>query len=311
MGLFSKKTYTCKQCGKEYEAQLNLSGNLCKDCLQKKKEVKKTVSGYVEYGMTTGRSYNIDELRSIAKHRDDILEKYRIHDSITRNDLEEAGDNYRKLTENEAINIYKKVIRSSLVTTLGATLASDFFCLTTFDGVIVDFADVFAVGYTSDRRSSSISQETILCAIFTNDPYIPVFPVVHSGNIGFFSLQLKSKQGRQVVESLYTRICPNLAYPVTDLKKLKKMVKQEGAKGNIDTSPMLNYISNASSCSGIFNTKDMSSTLSTNSINKMASYGYIPFDEVSYLLKLDKMFSSKYWKGIAQKATHEFQYHTR
>lgn len=302
MGLFSKKTYTCKQCGKEYEARLNLSGSLCSDCIQEKKETEKTVSGYVDYGIMVGKDYTTDDLKAIAKHRDNILEKHRIHDTITRDELEKAGDTYKQLSENEAVDIYIRAINSSMITTMGATSTSGFFCLTTFDGVVVDYEDVFAVGYTSDLRLSDINHEAILCVVFTKDPYIPVFPVVHAGNIGLFSFRLKSKQGRQLVESFYTRICPNLAYPVTDLKKLKKMVKQNDIKNDIDTPSMLNYISDASSNYGMFNTKNIAVNLSRSSMDKLVSYGYIPYEEVESLLRLNKMFSGKFWESIAQKS---------
>lgn len=302
MGLFSKKTYTCSQCGKEYEARINLGESLCSNCQQKEKEAKKAVSGYVEYGRIIGRNYSGDELEAIAKHRDGILEKYRNMDTITKKELEEAGDNYKKLSENEAIDIYKKALNASVNTTLGALSTSNFYYLTTFNDVVVDTKDVFAVGYTSDLKTSNAYKENILCAVFTNDPYVPVFPVGYSASIGLLSFSLKSKEGRQGVEFIYGSECPNLAYPVTDLKKLKKMIKQDGTKGNIDVSSMLDYISDARSGSGMFNTKDMSLHIRDASWNKLATYGYIPYEEVSRLLGFDKMFAKSFWKDIATKA---------
>lgn len=88
---------------------------------------------------------------------------------------------------------------------------------TAFEKTIVDAQDVFAVGYTSDYKLQDAKSEVILCAVFTNDPYIPVFPMIYVGNLGFFEI-MKSKKGRQDVNALFEAMCPNLTYPVQDLK---------------------------------------------------------------------------------------------
>lgn len=72
MGLFTKKIYTCRQCGKEYEARINLSGGLCKECSDKREQDRKEISGYLEYGLKTNRDYKEDVWKDIAMHRDPI-----------------------------------------------------------------------------------------------------------------------------------------------------------------------------------------------------------------------------------------------
>ena len=53
MGLFSKKTYICEKCGKEFEKRINLNGNLCDECWDYEKKVKREleegVRGYINY----------------------------------------------------------------------------------------------------------------------------------------------------------------------------------------------------------------------------------------------------------------------
>lgn len=299
MGLFTKKTYTCQQCGKEYEARLNLSGGLCKECADKKAQARKEISGYLEYGLKIGIDHKEDVWKDIAIHRDGILEKYRDKGSITKEELMAAGENYKKLSESEAVDIYTRALRSCFTSTMGAASTFTFFCPTQYEGVVVDAEDVFAIGYCTSSIDAHATKEAILCAVFTNDPYIPVFAMLHHGDIGLFSI--KSKHGRQDIESVYTKMCPNLTYPVTELKQLKKMVKQEGAKGKIDTDSMLRFISDATAGSGLFNTKTMTPSLTSSFIKKLESYGYIPSDEMIRLLQMDSMFGKSFWNKIAAK----------
>lgn len=224
MGLFSKKVLTCERCGKEYEARISIGSRLCPECQQREKDAKKEVSGYVSYGGWLGRKYNEDELRAIAQHRDDILETHRNINTVTREELKQAGDNYKKLSESEAIDIYQRALYSLVDVDRGASYAvKGFFCLTQHEGVVVSAEDVFAVAYCRDFRlvqsKDAAHVEAILCVVFTNDPYVPVFPVVYFGKIGLFSL--KSKSGRQGVEETFSRRCPKLAYPVMETKQLK------------------------------------------------------------------------------------------
>ena len=46
------------------------------------------------------------------------------------------------------------------------------------------------------------------------------------GKTGFFELT-KSKKGRASVNALFEAMCPNLTYPVGDIKQLKKQISQE------------------------------------------------------------------------------------
>jgi hypothetical protein len=154
--------------------------------------------------------------------------------------------------------------------------------------------DVFAVGYTSDFSDGSV--ESILCAVFTNDPYVPVFPMLYLGKVGFFEI-MKSKKGRQGVSAMFELLCPNLTYPVCDLKQLKKQIKAEGTvRGNLNQKVMLDEISSATAGMGIFATKHMNSNLSFATANWLDEYGYIQETEINRILQMDKMFNRMYWK---------------
>lgn len=91
-------------------------------------------------------------------------------------------------------------------------------------------------------------------------------------------------------------MCPNLTYPVGDIKYLKKQIKQDGTvKGNIDMKFMLDMISSASVSSGIFDTKRMHSDLYPVSTKMLDRIGYIPEGDVNMILHMDKMFNRNYW----------------
>jgi len=241
------------------------------------------------------KSYTSEEMQEILKHRDALLEKFKFTDGISRAELMEASDNYRKLTDDEAANVLMRVAQSSVSNTMGSVYSDSFFAPTHYDGMIVDAEDVFAVGFTSDYKLDGGNSEIILCAVFTNDPYVPVFPMIYVGKMGFFEIT-KSKKGREGVKATFEGMCPNLTYPVCDLKELKKTIKNEGSvKGNIDQKQMLDFISSASVSSGIFNTKKMHSNLYPESAAMLDSIGYIQEEQVNTILKMDKMLNRNYW----------------
>ncbi len=295
--LFAKKTIVCERCGKEYQARITLGAHICDECLVREQHKKENVKGYVDYANDMlWPSYTEEQLDQIAAHRDQILAKYRMTEGISRAELQEASDNYKKLSDDEAANVLIRMANSSITSTMGAAYTGYFFVPTAYEKTIVDAQDVFAVGFTNDHKLESTSHEIILCAVFTNDPYIPVFPMVYVGKLGFFEI-MKSKKGRKGVTDLFEAMCPNLTYPVQDLKKLKKQIKDEGSvKGNIDMKLMLDKISDASMSVGIFDTKKMHSNLYPSSATMLDQFGYIQEEQINQILKMDKMFNRNYWK---------------
>lgn len=306
MGFFSKKDYVCEKCGKTFQKRFNLNGNLCDDCLNReaneRRELEESIGGYIDYASDVlYKSYSSDEMRQIIDRRDGILDKYKNEAGISRADLQNASENYKRLTDEQAAEVLLRIAKASVSSTIGAAYSGTFFALTHYEGMIVDAADVFAVGFTSDYRLNADSSEIILCAVFTNDPFVPVFSMVYIGKTGFFELT-KSKKGRADVAAAYEAMCPYLTYPVGDIKELKKQIKKDGAvKGNIDMKFMLDQISNASVGVGIFNTERMHSDLYFGSMKMLDKIGYIPEDDINAILHMDKKPNCKYWNKQIEK----------
>lgn len=300
MGFFSKKTYVCEKCGAEFEKRININGNICDKCLNEenaaKANLKRYIGGYCSYALDIMRKeYTSKEMQQIIAHRDALLEKFRFTDGISREELRCASDNYKSLTDEEAASVLIRASRSEISATMGAAYSDAFFVLTNFDGIIVDADDVFAVGMTTDPRDDGSDGEAILCAAFTNDPYVPVFPITFIGKKDFFEFT-KSKKGREEVKRSFETMCHNLTYPVCDLKELKKMLKKDGTvKGKLDNKYMLELITYAMEGSRIFNTKNMYSELSLDTASMMDSIGYIQQTEINRILKMDKMLNRNYW----------------
>lgn len=296
MGLFSKKTVICERCGKEYQVRLARGVHICDECSSRELQKRENVRGYIDYAREVVMlDYSEEQLDQIAAHRETILEKYRMTQGINITELKNASDNYRKLTDEQAADVLQRMANSSVTSTAGAAYTGYFFVPTAYEKTIVDAQDVFAVGYTNDYKLKATGQEVILCAVFTNDPYIPVFPMIYVGKLGFFEI-MKSKKGRAGVADLFESMCPNLTYPVQDLKKLKKQIKEEPVKGTIEQKTMLNYISSALLSSGIFDTEKMHNDLRMSSVLMLDSYGYIEEKMINEILKMDKMFNRNYWK---------------
>lgn len=311
MGLFSKKTYVCEKCGKEFETRKKLSANIiCDDCFDKelneREELEDAVSGYVAYyDEVFYKSYSLNELKKIIAHRDNLLAKFKNDSGISRAELERASENYKNLTDDQAAEVLKKMATSTIIATRGAAYSGTFFCPTEYEGMIVDAGDVFAVGYTTDINYESDIKEAILCVAFTNDPYVPVFPMVYVGKKGLFEFK-KSKKGREGVEALFESMCPNLKYPVCELRKLKKQIKQEGeVNGKVDSKFMLEQMDDAINCSGFFDTEKMGNKLISGSAAMLDSIGYIQDIEQDDILKMDKMFNRNYWNKQIKRISGE------
>lgn len=300
MGLFSKKDYVCERCGKSYQKRINLNGNLCDECYNEKLDLQVAVGGYDNYAhKALGKSYTIEELKDIISHKDAIVRKYKRKNSNVREDLSMACANYKHLSDSQALNILVKASDSSITSTLGAAYSGRFFLPTQYEGVIVDSADVFAVGYTTDFKLDTpnpASSEVILCGVFTNDPYIPAFPMVYVAKTGFFDF-IKSKRGRAGVNSLFESMCSYLTYPVGDIEDLIKQIKQEGTlKSSMDMKLAINLMNDLSCGSGIFNTKKMVDSLPYGSKELLDEMGYITEEDIRSILRLDNSACGRFWK---------------
>ena len=169
-----------------------------------------------------------------------------------------------------------------------------FIALKSYDGVIVDFKDIFAVFYTSDSTSDK-NTEAILCYLFTNDPYIPVFTLVFYGHIGLFAIS-KSKKGRAAVKSIFEMICPNLTYPVDDAKVLKRSIKQTNTvKGNLSPEFVLQALK-------IYG-KPFDGNLSEESKKMLSWAGYMEDEDIKKILRLNRLSERSFWKKVSRDMT--------
>ena len=296
MGLFSKKTFICERCGKEFQARITFGIHVCPDCLEREAQKEANVKGYVDYAsdMHWDR-YTEEQLDQIAAHRDRILEKYHMTDGISREELKNASDGYRELSDDQAADILERVSNSYVTCTTGASYTDCLFFPSSYERTAVDVEDVFAVGLTDNYQVKVEGHEVVVCAVFTNDPFIPVFPLVYLGKLGMFEI-LKSKSGRASLERMFTDHCPNLQYSVQDLGKLKKEIKAEGkVRGAIELNAMLDMISSAQYGSGQFNIKKMQDELPASTVEMLDQYGYIPDADIFRIMRMDKFFNRKFW----------------
>lgn len=296
MGLFSKKTLVCQRCGKEFQSRLGFA-DLCAECVLEEEKKRQEIRGYELYAKKIHRdSYPAEKLDEIAEHRWEILEKYRT-EGISLVTLCAIADQYKQLTDDEAQNVLLRIAECGLDDTLGAAVRSGrFFVLTDFEKAVVDMEDVFAVGITGDYKYQDSKEEAVLCAVFTNDPYIPVFPMVYIAKKGFFDIW-KSKKGREAVKTKFELMCPNLTYKVQELKQLKKEIKEDGkVRGNLERDFMLDMISDASLSSGIFKIENMKGDLGPETAEMMETYGYLEYERIVKALKMDQMFHRTFWK---------------
>lgn len=308
MGLFSKKDYVCVKCGKKFQARLSPIDGLCDDCYNARESEKYTlifqITGYDMYRedyKAGSQDFTPEEIKAIISHRSEILEKYRMKDGISKEELRWASDNFKSLSEDEAIQIMMRVNNSMVTNTAGAAYTDNFFVLTNYERTIVDVKDIFAVCYCSDYNIKLVSNdEVILCGVFTNDPYIPAFPVVYSGKKGIFELT-KSKGARQQIQEHFTTMCPNLTYPVCDVKEFKKMIKNETTiKGNIDKKELLEKIFEVSVSSGVFNTKDIRCDVLNSTSEMLEKAGYITVNEMNQILNMDCKVNRQFWNKVIE-----------
>lgn len=304
MGLFSKKTYICPKCGKEYTTRIDTG--LCDDCLlekmeiesqekQERKELEYLVKGYKKYNKANTDTK--EKIYDIVARRTAILEKYQPVDGISRSELQDASDNYRQLTEQQALDILRRVQNCELVTTYGASFGLGFFVLTQGQQIVVDAMDVFAVAMSTSVKIQHDGKEAIVCGVFTNDPYIPMFTLVLFGDIGFFELT-KSKSGRENVQKIFTQLCPNLTYAVQDVKKLDSIIKKEGAvRGNIPLKEMRSRLSDLYMGKTDFGSEKKMETAvhDAETVAMLEQYQFLLDTDVSAILKMDKMFNRNYW----------------
>lgn len=295
MGLFSKKTVTCERCGKEYELRIDMGRHLCPECKAREEEKRNQASGYISYGdIVLHTKYSEEQLDQIIAHREQVLEKYRVRDGITCEELQTASENYKKLTDDQAESVLHRMWNSQINVVYGAEFTTNFFVPIGYKNIVVDATDVFAIGYAHHYNFKFTDKaEPILCVFFTNDPYVPIFQMILGWKKKF--LEVESEEGREYIQGYFGFACPNLTYPIQELNTLKKTIKKEDAvKGNIEKKFMLKQISDAAISTGLYDGTSLSNSTYQND-EMLEAYGYITPARCDQILRMDSMFNRNYW----------------
>ncbi len=310
--IFKKKTCTCSRCGKQYEAGVLDEADLCKQCYDEIWQKCSEVYGYYHYATDVanrphGMKENEKWFEEVAEHRKGILEKYRVTEGITKDELSEVKANYKKFSDDQAFDVIRKIQKTSYTLSAGGAFSGNMFMPARYDGVIADAEEVFAVGYMQADKFSDGDQETLMCLVFTNDPYISAFPIYYCMKKGFFDV-FKSKKGRSAIEALFELACPNLLYPVQELKKLEKQIKKEEyINTKVSKEFVLDQVDRAKIGSGVYSQKELKKDIKDkypliNSKRLLEEYGYIDIDKISEILGCSGMFGSgDYWKKKQKK----------
>ena len=273
----------------------------------KERMLEESVKGYEQYRQKAGLLPMTRAQRAgAAAHRERILEKYRMKDGISRIELWQAVRQYRSLSCSQCEDILFRAANSALISADGAAYSRNFFVPALFEKMVVDAKDVFAVGISASYKVSLKPREVILCAVFTNDPYVPVFPIVFEGAVEN-PKNLKGRKTLRRVSMLLKRMCPNLAYPVEDMEELRRIIRSEPlVRGSVDKAFMLEKLSEASLRLGIFDTTQMPAELPSRSAAMLDAYGYIQDREIDGILRMEGRAGGRFWERqvnrIAQQA---------
>lgn len=313
MGLFSKKTYYCSECGKQFEARFAQAVPMCKDCISKQVDQEMAeqaeldnlirehmLGGYVKYRRHMGMEpLTLAQAKELVAHRDGILESVRIHEAITYDELRAAGERYKDLSNDEIIEILARVNNgtSSFIPGTLSIITANFMMPYNYAGMVIDNADVYTGVYNVDYRDG---QKTSVAALFTNDPYVPVTYIVTSGESSLSDLAgrlFKGDKSNQDMVDVISSFCPNLTYtpaPVKDmLKALKGGLTIDGA---VDNERMIRTIRELEAGEGLFKAKRLTEDHTMEQRDLMGRYGYLDMYETRRLLKMDDFGASRYWK---------------
>lgn len=311
MGLFTKKV-NCAKCGAEFEKGMLSDAKLCPRCTLEETEnnilAKNTqafLQGFEKYYKEMPAKFknaNVD-LRAALQSRDQIIRKY-ADDPFKDEEIDEAAANYDQMSDDEC-KVFAARLRSALLYNQGFSTLSNYFILShAYPGLILDFDSVFAAAYKPINNfmiNTNAKEQAYEFCFFTNDPFVPALgiTIVIGSTLGLFSLGSDKRNREDSAKSMLTALCPNLTYPVVNIKDLKKQVKSEGTvKGNIAPDFMAALIDLAEKEKGFFS--DISGVQRELYVGMeilMSRNGFFTTEEASDSIKT--MFDKnalKFWK---------------
>lgn len=210
-------------------------------------QLEAQMMGYSKYKQRVfDSSYTKLMLKSIADHRDGIIKKY-------------ATSENKKLTN-----------------VLGMCYAEGIFAPVDFDGTMLDAEDVFAAVYSYDIDFTIRKKATdkfVLWVLFTNDPYLPVLPMVNIQSVSFGEMLIRKKRNDFV--PVVEKLCPNLKYPVCSLKEFEKLLKSEHTiRGKLEKEFIFGQLYDAMNRIGLYEPMSISYELGGMSRDILTKNGY-------------------------------------
>lgn len=298
MGLFSKETYICEDCGREFESRIDKTIKICDQCQGKFKLLKKDINGYIDYALDLdfSKEYLRDDMLAIQAHRNEIMDKYRMPHPLTSDYFAYARDNYQKMSEEDIQEVILKFSIGTYRVGYGCVATPNFLISTKYDGVVIDADEVFAVVMDADKNYTQGNNAGFRVTLFTNDPYVPVFNMVMSG--GYNSVWLKDFSGVQELQKTLQESFHYLRYYVGNIKSLEEEIKADSTvRGNISKEDMLNYLRRAHRYSGIFETKNLDDSLflANKTQEILSQMGYMEKDDARSCLRPKGLFKRSFW----------------
>lgn len=211
-------------------------------------QLKYEILGYTNYNKRTSyKDFDKISYESIIEHRNNIFQKYK------------DGD--------------KHLLDSNI----GAARTEGFFIPIDYDGVFVDSDDIFAATYIKKfkmRVDINLTVTYDLWILFSNDPYIPVIPLVFMKKIGI----LRLFSGKTNSNYLYTikDACKNLQYPITDIDNFEKTIMSEQSpRGKVKKDFILKQLADAKKRTGLFDSDNFTYEIGGATRKFLESNGYI------------------------------------
>ena len=319
--LFGKKSVKCARCGAEFEKGPLSGETLCESCNweaykeeQKRTSIQLQQEGIKEYYKNMPKPFkNMPaDIATIMAERDRVLEKYRRSDVISDDDFRAAYSNTGIWNEDECMAFIRRVNNALILTNKRMSFEQGKFIIShEYDGVVVDFDDVFAVAIVRGNKPYTTELEnSYLCAMFTNNPYFPAIGMAFSPELkkGIFTSQNKvDDQAVEILSNGFNVWCGNLTYPVMGIKELKKLVKQEGSvRGSMSMEMMKALMSCAEECNSPFWGIDstMPAAMPFGIARNIAEYGYLSVGDLNDKLMLEKR-AEKFWMYYIDKCDRE------
>lgn len=277
MGLFSK-TSLCAKCGAQFETGKLFGQKICPACQQEEIKEKALAmgpqiyaEGFSQYYKDLPRKFRSQrpDIAAAVRDRDRIIAKYAVPNPLSDDEFARAGADYESMSRQECETFAQRLDRS-LMYTIGFNTWRDnyknggggFVLSHLYQGLMIDFSDVFAVAYKPDNGHdyhsmglSVLNDQVYTVALFTNDPYVPGYaiPIIVGKTGKFLSLKSESKSKEEALVGMLSTMFPALTCPIMKTKDFKKQLKSGAAVNcNISRDLLLALAEQADDQQGVF-----------------------------------------------------------